>query len=305
MQDKTIARATDSARSVPTYGLYGEASAEAGDFWIHAEPIASRSQLFNWEIARHRHENFFQILYIRNGEGDALFGQDIVRLGQGSLVLVPPRITHGFRFSQDIDGQVITTLADRLARAGTTYGHNLSVPSVLALDLENPDDRYLLATVDRLVEEISRGIAPRTGLVDAYLDIILGLAPAIDPKSGLDGEAKSQDRVRIQRLNNLIGAHFRQHRPIEFYAGRLGLSPTHLNRIARSQTGRTISGLLTDRIISEARRGLLFSIMSIQDIALDLGFSDPAYFSRYFRNAVGETPRAFRERQRRLADARN
>jgi AraC family transcriptional activator of pobA len=56
--------------------------------------------------------------------------------------------------------------------------------------------------------------------------------------------------------------------------------------------------LLSDKIISQAKRDLVFTISTAQEIAYGLGFADPAYFTRFFSREAGETPRQFRERER-------
>jgi AraC family transcriptional activator of pobA len=53
--------------------------------------------------------------------------------------------------------------------------------------------------------------------------------------------------------------------------------------------------MLHGRLIVEARRDLLFSELDIEQIALTLGFSDAAYFSRFFARMVGQTLTTFRQ----------
>jgi len=293
---------TSTARRIPTYGLYGEVQQAAPDSWIHSETIASRSRLHNWEIKQHRHESFFQILQIRSGEGDALFDAETFRLTAGTLVFVPPGFVHGFRFSRDLDGQVITMLAERVASRHEGSGQAFARPRVVHLT-QNRDSTFLNATLDRMEAELASGFSPRDSLLEACLDIVLTLAasftdPGTDPQ-----DAAARDR--IVRLNVLIGNHYREHRPATFYADKLGVSVTHLNRIARAGTGRSMNNLLTDRLMSEARRNLVFSLLSVQQIAYELGFSDPAYFARVFVRVTGETPGVFRERERRRPSSFN
>ena len=279
---------------VPTYGLYGEAQQAAPDFWIHSETIASRSRLHNWEIKQHRHQSFFQILQIRNGEGDALFDAEKFRLTAGTLVIVPPGFVHGFRFSRDLDGQVITMLAERVAARPAGGGQTFARPRVVYLT-ESSDSAFLDTTLDRMEAELASGFSPRDLLLEACLDIVLTLAASFaDP--GTDDPRDAATRDRVARLNMLIGGHYREHRPAAFYADRLGVSVTHLNRIARAGTGRSMNGLLTERLMSEAQRNLVFSLLSVQQIAYELGFTDPAYFIRVFTRVTGETPGKFRER---------
>lgn len=282
------------ALRVPTYGLYGEVPAAEPDFWIHAETIASRSRLHNWEIKRHRHESFFQILQIRNGDGDALLGEQRHRLTPASIVTVPPGIAHGFRFSSDLDGQVLTMLAGRVRTRSSCLPTFLASPHLLRLEAE-PEAGFMIATLDRMEHELATGFPPRTGLLEACLDIVLTLAAARIDFS--DDPKRAAGRDRMARLNTLIGAHYREHRPATFYADLLGISVTHLNRLCRAATGRSLGELLGDKMVDEARRNLVFSLLSIQEIAFELGYSDPAYFTRAFQRATGETPGAFRRRE--------
>jgi AraC family transcriptional activator of pobA len=287
--------------NVPTYGLYGEVSEAVPDFWIHTESIAERSSRYNWEIKQHRHENFFQILQIRGGTGDATVDGNVCRLSPGTIVLIPENVSHGFRFSKDIDGQIITALTERLPinkRMDTRLRGFVSRPRLIELSPEDPDRDYLIATLDRIQGELANGFGAREGLVGAYLEIALTLAATAELTDQTEDGAATRDITRISRLNQLIGLHFREHLPVDFYARELNVSVTHLNRITKAQTGRTMNELLSDKIISQAKRDLVFTIMTAQEVAYTLGFADPAYFTRFFSRETGDTPRQFRERER-------
>ena len=69
--------------------------------------IPSRSSLHRYEIGLHRHESFFQILYISTGSGDALFANERLALSPGAVVTVPPALGHGFRFLSYGDSSVL------------------------------------------------------------------------------------------------------------------------------------------------------------------------------------------------------
>lgn len=287
--------------TVPTYGLYGEAGESVPDFWIHSESIAERSSRFNWEIKQHRHENYFQILQIRGGTGDAIIDAKVHRLSPGTLVLIPEKVSHGYRFSRDIDGQVITTLTERLPlakRKDSRLPAFLAVPRLIELADSDPDRAYLMSTLDRIQAELATGFGARETLIGAYLEIALMLAASRDILEQTEDGAATRDIVRISRLNQLIGQHFREHLPVDFYAHELNVSVTHLNRITKAQTGRTMNELLSDKIVSQAKRDLVFTLLTAQEVAFTLGFADPAYFTRFFSRETGETPRQFRERER-------
>src|SRR3546814_5797297 len=61
--------------------------------------------------------------------------------------------------------------------------------------------------------------------------------------------------------------HLVEHRPLAFYAERLGISPTHLNRLARLHFGETVRALIDRRLIAAARHELVFSRFPAQLIA--------------------------------------
>lgn len=287
-------------RHVPTYQLYGDKHAESADFWLHCESIPERSRLHDWEIRPHRHAAFFQILYISNGNGEALMNRAYRRFDAPAAIFVPPGAVHGFRFSPDISGLVVTVLRDRLDRL-TAGDRNLAAfartPHLLA-DADDVAPRAVDALA-RIAAELAGHALGRWTMLDALVTAaLIEFARAGATHAGQTPPAGDLDRGRMEALGALIGAHFREHRPVGFYADRLGISAAHLNRIARRATGRSVSRLLTLRLVEEARRDLVFTFLPAQSIALSLGFSDPAYFSRFFRKQTGLTPGAFRERER-------
>ncbi|MCJ8518662.1 AraC family transcriptional activator of pobA [Pseudorhizobium tarimense] len=286
--------------SVPTFGLYGEQTREKLDFWVHCETIASRSRTYQWEIGLHKHDNFFQILYIHNGTGDALLGQSTSPLSPPCVVLMPPGISHGYRFSKDVEGFVITVVADQLRLTAELLKRPdawLRRPHMLPLSGVS-DQGYVDTTIRRLAEEIESGRSDRNDLIDSYLTTLLTLAGRLaGPQNiGVSGDTSS---ARVSTLKAMIGRSYRSQMPAAEYARRLNLSPTHLNRIVRQVTGMTVHDLIMSRVIDEARRALVFTPATVQQVADDLGFADAGYFSRCFRKRTGQTPGAFRRSERR------
>jgi len=290
-------------RSIPTYDLYGEKAGDSPGFWLHCETIPSRSSLHHWEIGLHRHEQFFQILYIEAGSGDAVFGDDVHPIVPPAVITVPPFARHGFRFSKDIDGYVFTVLTSHLKTMPadhSRFGDWLAVPRLTALMMDHADCRYISGTLHRLAAEMA---ARRTGpadLCEAYLTIALRLTARMSASErGDEEDGATENQRRLNRLTGLIHQHFRSHKPASFYARELGISPTHLNRIVKQLTGRSAQTLINGKLIDEAQRELLFTQMAVQEIGYRLGFSDPAYFSRFFLAQTGLSPRQWRLAQSR------
>ena len=283
---------------VPTYDLYGEKRPQEADFWVHCETIAARSSAYRWEIRPHRHDSFFQFLYIRNGSGDADVAGERILLTPPCVVLMPPGVRHGYRFSKDIEGFVITVVADRLpitARVPQNRGDWLSRPRMAVIEAKEAP--YLDATVQRIAEEFEKHRGERRSLMGSPLTtaILITGSSAAPPDNEPRHDAK---QARVEALRTLIAERFRDQLTAEDYARLLNLSVTHLNRVVREVTGQTLHDFIMTRVVDEASRALLFTPASIKQIAVSLGFADPAYFSRWFRKRTGRTPGQFRSDER-------
>jgi AraC family transcriptional activator of pobA len=103
--------------------------------------------------------------------------------------------------------------------------------------------------------------------------------------------------ARVDALRALIDQHFRKERLISFYAEKLAMTPDRLNDHVKRATGVTAGHLIRQRVLTEAKRALVFTNQPISEVAYNLAFSDPSHFTRFFRKQTGTTPQAFRERR--------
>ncbi|EHS50029.1 transcriptional regulator, AraC family [Rhizobium sp. PDO1-076] len=295
-------------RMIPTYELYGEDEPASARFWVHCETIPARSSQYHWEIGLHRHDHFFQILLVTGGSGDALFGNDIVRFEPCAVLTVPPGIHHGFRFSPDIDGYVLTFLTSRLpVRPGepSPLGAFLSSTRVTQLDDKHGDSALIRASILRLCDEWQERRSGRAIMMEACLATALTLTARLAGQDAADAESTDENDRRMETLTALMHREVRNHRAASFYATALGISPTHLNRVVKDKAGVSTQELLMRRLLEEAQRELLFTPGSIQEVAFRLGFADPAYFSRLFTRKTGSTPRAWRLREQQRLGSRD
>src|SRR5262249_55982309 len=100
----------------------------------------------------------------------------------------------------------------------------------------------------------------------------------------------------VDALRYLVEEHFRHQRQLAFYAGKLAMTPDRLNDHVKRAAGVTAGHLIRQRVLTEAKRQLVFTNQPIHEIAYDLTFADPSHFTRFFRKQTGITPQAFRER---------
>jgi len=93
----------------------------------------------------------------------------------------------------------------------------------------------------------------------------------------------------------LVEQHFLEHWPLDRYASRLGLSTPRLNRLVRAERGVSALELIHERLTREACRRLIYIAAPTSRLAAELGFEDPAYFSRFFKRRTGQSPQAYRQ----------
>lgn len=303
-------------KTVPTYSLYGVNSNEPLLEQLHFESIPARSRVNDWEIKPHRHERFFQILYVHHGGGEALLDEERLALAERTLVAVPPRCVHGFRFMPDVDGIVIT-MTDH-------YLRNLlaGVPDALPLfarpfhdrvgriggteDSANPggplagDDAVLAGALGLFRAEIHAVSLWRGAALAALLSLILVGIARRRAAAGAAETAPAGGRTarHFRQFQQLLEAGFRQHQDVAHYAAAVGVTPTQLNRICQQLAGSSALRLIHSRLVVEAQRDLLYSDLDIKQIAATLGYTDAAYFARFFMRHVGQTPTAFRQQGR-------
>ncbi|RNC92380.1 MAG: helix-turn-helix domain-containing protein [Allomuricauda sp.] len=99
----------------------------------------------------------------------------------------------------------------------------------------------------------------------------------------------------IRKFNFLVDMHYKTKRKVSDYAAMLFKSPKTLSNIFSIYNQKTPQQIILDRITLEAKRLIRFSDHQNQEIAFDLGFNDPAHFSRFFKKMTQMTPSEYRE----------
>jgi len=100
---------------------------------------------------------------------------------------------------------------------------------------------------------------------------------------------------RFEELVRLLETNIASMRSVAEYADLLNLSPYQLNAITKSSVGKTVSDLINEQIILEAKRHLLATPAQVKEIADHLGYEDPSYFIRFFKKHTGQSPETFRK----------
>lgn len=101
-------------------------------------------------------------------------------------------------------------------------------------------------------------------------------------------------RSTYYRFKALIEQNFKKQHQVQEYADRLCMTTEVLGKIVRETVNRTPKQLIDERLITEAKRMLLWSKKNNKEIAYELGFESDSYFNRYFKKHCHQTPVSFR-----------
>jgi AraC family transcriptional activator of pobA len=295
--------ATRSLARLPAYTLYGEADAAPGPDRLHCESIRERSRLHDWEIRPHRHAALCQILLIESGGAVAWLDGETVALQGPALVTVPALAAHGFRFDPDIVGMVFTLAEAHLG--ALLQGHAGLMAHVMrlrSLRLQLPLGVGLLQAARALRTEAQGHASWRAAALDASLiQLAVAIARSVPLDRAQDAPAASRALGHVQRLRGLVERAFRHQPSQAALALQLGITPTQLNRACQQILGHPAQRVLHARLMLQAQRELAYTELAIKQIALELGFVDAAYFTRFFRRHAGVSPGAWRAQQRARA----
>lgn len=281
---------------IPVFKLYGEERAWPTPDLIHCESIAERSRLHGWEIRAHLHSDLLQVLYIQSGHAEVeIDGQRRV-LERSAVQVVPALCVHAFRFSEDIQGHVLTLAQPLVEHLGAALEQQ---PLSRAACYPADDHRGRLDVLfETLAREYGRHEPGRELMLQSLISALLvWLARQALADERAQASLSDRGRTHLRRFQALVEQHYREHRPLDWYASQLGLSVAHLNSLCRRLAGQSGLQLLHQRLLLEAKRNLVYTSMTIAQVADSLGFSEAAYFSRSFRRWTGVSPKDFRSQR--------
>ncbi len=99
----------------------------------------------------------------------------------------------------------------------------------------------------------------------------------------------------IRQYNLLVEKHFREKHQVQDYADLLFKSPKTLSNLFHKYGNKTPLTVIHERILLEARRLLLYSEKTVEEIAYTLGYKDSGHFSKFFKKQEGVSPSLFKK----------
>ena len=284
-----------SQSSIPDFFVYGEPVRPLDVGFLHVETVLARGNIHHGQVAAHKHPQMGQITYWTSGSGTYRIEDRSWDFSAPAVSFVPSTIVHGFSIGPGTDAIVVSVADDALAAIAD---HSL-LPLDRPVFADGLPDRAawkgLAAVLDMIAAEYTEAPVGNDktlpSLIAVALSHIARLAPATI------AAAPSPDASLATGLRRLVDAHFRDNWPVDRYVLALATTPHLLDKASRAVLGSGVKRVVSERRLLEAKRLLLFTVRTVEDIAYEIGFDDPAYFSRFFRERTGEAPAAWRRKQ--------
>lgn len=285
--------------TVPKVRLYVE-QPEEENWFVHVGHVTERGR---WRTEPHAHPAYGQLIFVRQGRGVMnLEGRSVPFEGPCAL-LVPTECIHGLDYEIDVDRWVVTIEVSYLTQVNAKLHEFIvlwSSPRMIPFvhSAEVADEFHAL--IQRLKREAESGSVGQVAGTEALLTMLLLTAVRQARLDQSVNDAAPRPDVRlVERFRKLIEEHYRNNLPLKEYASMLAVSLVQLRAACAAAAGKSPTKMIHARIITEAKRELIFGDMSVEQIAFWLGFADAAYFTRFFRREVGQAPSQFRSEARR------
>lgn len=265
--------------------------------------FAMLGQTGTWRQTLFHNQEETALLWITRGQARAVVNGHMHGISMHMALYLPA----GTLFSLELTGQSQALMMEAPHPAmdppGSHPAHSMpysALPKVA--QIVRVKDSFAQAELTGYMDAMGREIKSRRPALDQALAAhasLIGVWLQRQIKAGateLRPKASPSQRLLDAYIQS-IKQDFASPQVMADYAELLGITPTHLTRICKDTAGRTASDLLTDRRLYAARVALEDDVTPIQQIATDLNFGSPAYFTRFVKTHTGFSPSALRKGQ--------
>jgi AraC family transcriptional regulator, transcriptional activator of pobA len=247
----------------------------------------------------HRHDFYATILFTK-GNGTHEIDFQKYKVSRGSLFFMSPGQVHSWELSDDIDGYIFFCsqefyemhYVNQKLRNFPFFG---SVNFPRKLQLNNDELTENINLFHELEKEYKIQDVMKEGLILSLMSqIFIRSTRKFSKELNISESSASFSYFKhYQDFENLVEEHFTKDKSITFYSDLMNISSKHLNRITRTIVQKTATDVITERVVLEAKRMLMYLDESLVEIAFRLGYEEYSYFVRVFRKTSGMTPTQF------------
>ena len=165
-------------------------------------------------------------------------------------------------------------------------------------DYQMQVDAEQYALIEQIIESLWLMVHTHPFCREAFDAIVASLMQYYNHLYGLDVERRvspSHGTDIFNRFIQLVNSHVRQEHKMGYYANRMCLTQRYLGSVVREVSGASAKEWIDRALVTEAKVVLKHSDKSVAQIAEDLHFPSPSFFSKYFRRLTGLTPAEYRQ----------
>lgn len=265
-------------------------------------------KLFTFENNSHfdhiQRFNYYSIIWVKKGLGKVKVDFSEYDFADNYLLAFAPYQPFMLQTDAKIEGIVLNFHPDffcihkhqpEIACNGVLFNNIYQPPYVEVNDAAKDTFDMLLMQIKT---EVQNPALAQNELLISYLKIFLITASRLKTEQQTEVKASVSDSKEpfiLQNLKNYIELHFKTKHSASDYADLLNITPKALAKITKTHFNRTLTDMISERIIIEAKRELYLTNKAVKEIAYELGYDDEHYFSRFFKNNADVSPQIYRE----------
>lgn len=253
---------------------------------IHVAPLIRLAPDGIWQTRLSHTRRTHLLLWITRGQGRICVDGSQRGFGPHQAVFIPAGTLWSAEFTRQCLGQVLEISGPLPPPFPGGPAHKRLTSLQEQARLTNLYDAISREQSDR-APQWQRAVQAHAELAA----ITLQRQPDTVPGPARPAAAQRLCRAYCRRIAEQPGA---QHSMAD-HAAALQVTPTHLTRVCKAETGRTAAALLTEHQLHAARTLLISCDQPIRDIAARLGFGSAAYFTRFISQHTGKTPSSLRK----------
>ena len=243
--------------------------------------------------------NAYSIYWIQEGSGTYNIDFESYTFNDNVLFFLSPGqvftvdselIKTAYKLTFVRDFYCIQTHDKEVACNGVLFNNIYETPFVKPCEKDTKKLNFIL---ESLIEEFQQNETAQYDMLQSYLKQFIISAVRVKKENHV---IKEDTETRLFKdFSLLVEQNFKTMHSVTDYANRLGLSPKSITKHFQKLGAKTPSDFIKSRILLEAKRQLIYTDKTVKEIAFDLGFNDPAYFTRFFTKAISKSPLQFKK----------
>ena len=246
---------------------------------------------------------FFYIL-VETGTAEFVIDCHSYIIGKGDMLLVAPRMSVKLMKKSSDFGTCGLCMEpfffDSLSIGNYVYKRLYnSSHTTYVLRLEDSDTGHIRKTLDLMSHYLTSDHPAE--MAGSLVNFLLLQITEIFHSQNVHpaGRVKHSDAL-FRLFRKLLAENYRKEHELQFYADSLHISQTYLSRVIRQISGKTVNNYIAEALYTDARRLLVFTDLTVKEIAEQLGFSDQSSFGKFFKKKSETSPANFRDEYKKL-----